>query len=740
MRRIGLVFEKASWGILLGLSMIAGMRSAESPRPRKPAAVATAGEAAKKLRTMYFAQDFQGGRAEGKKLIARFPGSTELLAWYLMHQSRNWLANTTVNEAERMLAEHPGDPWSWFVLAGTLQRDNDRRHDALRASEKALALAREHPDFLWLRASVLASEGTLSQALEFIDRARSKVANPAELLVVRAVALRREASRGEKPDPVLEKKALEAFVEARRIDPANVNAHARAGELLLFSKHSTEAYSLLREAIRLSPLASPLYGLKWRAIQAIPDRKPERKRAEIESDIRFLLKERGDNPEVLGSIADEYGELGLEDKQRRMEDRVLRLEPDGIQAEWVLVNRWRRQADQIGPEGRRDPKRQAAYRRMLRDFIRRPSHRAESLLGEAYMELFLSVADDPKVSDGEILELVEGMVKHERTNQHVTWVKGPVALADRKAHLKEAERIVLDGIAENRREARNREHTWHYDSRKGQKEWAKIMEGQLLDALGWVHFNQGRKEEAAKELSRSLKLSPGRMETLYHLGRLSESTGDPQKAEALYAKGMAVQTPGRNPCDQALKDLYVRRYGSGEGFESYLEKFKTEDQALRKEKILADRIAAPEAIPAFSLRTVDGRRMASADLRGKIAVINFWGLWCGWCLEEMPEIQQLHEKYRNDAGVVVLTLDNDPNPDLVREWMKKSKFDFAVLLDDGYVQRAGVRGFPTTWFVDRSGRRAFEHTGWSKKLVEEFEWRIEALRSAESSQPSTPSR
>jgi thiol-disulfide isomerase/thioredoxin len=483
-----------------------------------------------------------------------------------------------------------------------------------------------------------------------------------------------------------------------------------------------------------------LYGLKWRAIQGIPDRKHEQKRAEIESDIRFLLQKRGDNPEILGGIADEYGELGLGDKQRKMEDRALRLEPDGVQAEWILVNRWRRQADRIGPEGKKDSKQLAVYHRMLRDFIRRPSHRVESLLGEAYMDLFVSVADDSKVSDDEILELVDGMVKHEKTNQHVTWVKGPIALADRKAHLKEAERIVLEGIGENRREARNREHTWHYDSRKGQKEWAKIMEGQLLDALGWVHFNQGRKAEAEKEFSRSLKLSPGRMETLYHLGRLSESTGDLQRAEALYAKGMAVQNPGPNPCEKAIKDLYVRRYGSGEGFESYVEKFKTEDQAVRKERILAERIAAPEAMPAFSLKTVDGGRMTSADLRGKIAVISFWGLWCGWCLEEMPEIQQLHEKYRNDPGVVVLTLDNDPNPDSVREWMKKNKFGFAVLLDDGYVQRAGVRGFPTTWFVDRSGRRAFAHTGWSKKLVEEFGWRIEALRSPESSRRGTPSR
>ena len=60
--------------------------------------------------------------------------------------------------------------------------------------------------------------------------------------------------------------------------------------------------------------------------------------------------------------------------------------------------------------------------------------------------------------------------------------------------------------------------------------------------------------------------------------------------------------------------------------------------------------------------------------------------------------------------------------------MKKKQFDFPVLLDDGYVRKAGVVSFPTTWFVDRQGRIVFVQEGWSKHLVEEFGWRIEALK------------
>jgi thiol-disulfide isomerase/thioredoxin len=115
-------------------------------------------------------------------------------------------------------------------------------------------------------------------------------------------------------------------------------------------------------------------------------------------------------------------------------------------------------------------------------------------------------------------------------------------------------------------------------------------------------------------------------------------------------------------------------------------------------------------------------------MAGKILAINFWGTWCGPCVLEMPEFQKFHEEYRNDPDVVVLTINNDTNPDVVAPWMEKRGFDYVNLLDDGYVGRMGVQSFPTTWFVDREGRIAFIKEGWSESLAEEFSWRVEVLR------------
>jgi hypothetical protein len=104
----------------------------------------------------------------------------------------------------------------------------------------------------------------------------------------------------------------------------------------------------------------------------------------------------------------------------------------------------------------------------------------------------------------------------------------------------------------------------------------------------------------------------------------------------------------------------------------------------------------------------------------------------------MPDFQKLHERYRRDPEVRILTIDNDPSPEKVRDWMRRKKFDFRVLLDDGYLDKTGVHAFPTTWFLDKEGRKVFEKAGYSKHLAEEFAWRVEAIRKPDDAAAGEP--
>jgi thiol-disulfide isomerase/thioredoxin len=128
------------------------------------------------------------------------------------------------------------------------------------------------------------------------------------------------------------------------------------------------------------------------------------------------------------------------------------------------------------------------------------------------------------------------------------------------------------------------------------------------------------------------------------------------------------------------------------------------------------------------LTTAAGKRVTSKQLAGKVAVINFWATWCGACMSEMRDLARLGAKYKQDRDVVVLTVNIDHDPERVRRWIAANKFPMTVMLDDGWAARQPISGYPTTWFVDPGGRIAFTKLGATLNLVNEFRWRIDALK------------
>jgi cytochrome c biogenesis protein CcmG/thiol:disulfide interchange protein DsbE len=110
--------------------------------------------------------------------------------------------------------------------------------------------------------------------------------------------------------------------------------------------------------------------------------------------------------------------------------------------------------------------------------------------------------------------------------------------------------------------------------------------------------------------------------------------------------------------------------------------------------------------PAFTLDRLDEEgTLALADLRGKALVVNFWASWCIPCRDEAPVLQQTYERYR-DQGLVVLGIDVNDFREDARRFMRRFGLTYPVVYDGkgSTVGRWGVRGFPETFFVDRSGK------------------------------------
>jgi peroxiredoxin len=116
--------------------------------------------------------------------------------------------------------------------------------------------------------------------------------------------------------------------------------------------------------------------------------------------------------------------------------------------------------------------------------------------------------------------------------------------------------------------------------------------------------------------------------------------------------------------------------------------------------------------PDFTLKDLSGSDVTLSGLRGQVVLINFWATWCGPCRLEMPAIQAEYEELRA-SGLMVLAVNLDEPQPAVQAFADELGLTFPVLLDPGAKVNDlyRVRGYPTTFFVDREGVVARLHVG-----------------------------
>lgn len=672
------------------------------------------------------ARNHKDGYVEGKKLVERFPDNLHLRAWFIHHMAAE-NKEEAVTAAEEMVTSPENSAWGWVALASALDRlGKERRDEALLASEKALEMLPDHADVVNTRADVLYGSNK-EDAIAFVDENKTRVENPARLLVVKGNALYYTSNRGR--DSERFEACLKAFAEARKADPGNANGYFRPAYYLYLVRRYDEAYPLYQKAAQLASTDTKVHQRFWRAIERLKNKSEAEKIAEIEADADALLKARGEDVVSLNILYGVYVRLEDVEKAKVIGDRILSTYGESAEAEAVLMDRYRTMRDAASEEGFQDPEQEAEFRNLLRAFIARPRHHNKKMLGYMYKGLLLDIREDSTVSAKEILDVVQGMIKYEGDRPGIIFPMGAMTLAERTSYYREAKQIARDGVAAVKKKLKSQRA--YYDSEEEYQQAIKEKTGLMADALGWVFFQEGRLEDAERELMRAYELDPKDEGTLYHLGQVYEAMDNLDQAEIFYKMGIVIPSSGKNPNDQALKSLYLKQHGSLEGYEDYLRPLRASDSETRKQQVLSSRIEAPEPALAFNLKTLKGTQLSLTSLKGKVVAINFWGIWCGWCVKEMPEFQNLYEHYKDDPDVMILTINNDRNPKSVPPWMEERGYTFPVLLDDGYVNKAGIQGFPTTWFLNREGQIAFLKRGWTKELEEEFGWRIEALRGVE---------
>jgi thiol-disulfide isomerase/thioredoxin len=119
----------------------------------------------------------------------------------------------------------------------------------------------------------------------------------------------------------------------------------------------------------------------------------------------------------------------------------------------------------------------------------------------------------------------------------------------------------------------------------------------------------------------------------------------------------------------------------------------------------------------FALPDLNGQTTTLSDYSGRIVLVDVWGTWCPPCMAAIPDLVKLQANYEQDLSVVGINIENAGDlataQDIVRQVVRDKSINYTCLIGNQELI-AGIPefvGFPTTLFVDRTGKVRLKLTG-----------------------------
>lgn len=145
--------------------------------------------------------------------------------------------------------------------------------------------------------------------------------------------------------------------------------------------------------------------------------------------------------------------------------------------------------------------------------------------------------------------------------------------------------------------------------------------------------------------------------------------------------------------------------------------------------------AASSSLPDFALNTVDGETVRLSDHVGKgVVVLAFWDTWCEPCKTELPHLQEIYARHK-DQGLTVLAVAMDDPSTLsqVAPYVRRTGLTFPVLLDTE-TKAANLynrqKSAPYTVVIDRGGKVVSEKAGYEPGAEKALEEELQKLLAA----------
>ena len=216
----------------------------------------------------------------------------------------------------------------------------------------------------------------------------------------------------------------------------------------------------------------------------------------------------------------------------------------------------------------------------------------------------------------------------------------------------------------------------------------------LYFSLVRLYIEVGRQEDANGLINRfKSTIKSDDLQTHFLLCTMLEMANRDEEVLAVFEK-----LEERYPDNYYILDELARIHeelGNSELAEEYRKKANPMSELVGK------------VVPDFSATDLDGKPISLQQYRGKVILLDFWGIWCGFCLAEMPNVKRVYDTYK-DQGFDIIGVNLDTDETRLRNYLKENDIQWRQIFSgqkwkSPLVQQYHIRSIPAPCLIARDG-------------------------------------
>ena len=213
-------------------------------------------------------------------------------------------------------------------------------------------------------------------------------------------------------------------------------------------------------------------------------------------------------------------------------------------------------------------------------------------------------------------------------------------------------------------------------------------------ALVRLYIEVGRQADADSLINRfKSTMRPGDLRAHFVLGELLEIANRGEELLEVFEK-FEKRHPNNRHALEELARIH-EELGNAELAKEYRRKADPMSELVGK------------IVPDFSATDLEGKPISLRDYRGKVVLLDFWGIWCGYCLAEMPNVKRVYAIYK-DQGFDIIGVNLDTDETRLRNYLTENDIPWRQIFSgqkwkSPLVQQYRIRSIPAPWLIARDG-------------------------------------